>query len=127
MTAHEWMDTLDQQYAIRQKWSRLFTAFDVVLAPAFGVAAFPHDDSEGERKLVINGASTDYGVQGAWSSMAGVANLPATVVPVGKTKTNLPIGIQIIGPYLEDRTTIHLAKLLEREFGGFEPPSLARL
>lgn len=127
MTAHEWMDTLDQQYAIRQKWSRLFTAFDVVLAPAFGSVAFEHDDSEGERKLVINGASTDYGVQGAWSSMAGLANLPATVVPIGKTKTNLPIGIQIIGPYLEDRTTIHLAKLLEREFGGFEPPSLARL
>jgi len=122
MTAHEWMDTLDQQYAIRQKWARLFTSVDVVLAPAFGVVAFAHDDSPGERKLVINGQSTDYGVQGAWSSMAGLANLPATVVPVGKTKAGLPIGIQIIGPYLEDRTTLHLARHLERELGGFEPP-----
>jgi amidase len=124
MTAHEWMDALDQQYAIRQKWARLFSAFDVVLAPAFGVVAFPHDDSQGERKLVINGLSTEYGVQGAWSSMAGLANLPATAVPVGKTTDNLPIGIQIIGRFLGDRTTIHLARLLERDIGGFEPPPL---
>jgi amidase len=124
MTAHEWMDALDQQYAIRQKWARLFSAFEVVLAPAFGVVAFPHDDSQGERKLVINGLSTEYGVQGAWSSMAGLANLPATAVPVGKTTDNLPIGIQIIGRFLGDRTTIHLARLLERDIGGFEPPPL---
>jgi amidase len=68
--------------------------------------------------------STEYGVQGAWSSMAGLANLPATAVPVGKTTDNLPIGIQIIGRFLGDRTTIHLARLLERDIGGFEPPPL---
>jgi hypothetical protein len=27
-----------------------------------------------------------------------------------------------IGPYLEDRTTIEFARLIEREFGGFVPP-----
>jgi len=124
MSVHAWMDTLDQQYAIRRKWARLFADFDVVLAPAFGVPAFAHDDSQGERKLVINGMSTDYGVQGAWSSMAGLANLPATVAPIAKTKANLPVGIQIIGPYLGDRTTIQLARLFEREFGGFAPPPL---
>jgi amidase len=30
--------------------------------------------------------------------------------------------VQIIGPYLEDRTMIAFAELLEREFGGFVPP-----
>ena len=29
---------------------------------------------------------------------------------------------QIVGPYLEDRTTIAFAELMEREFGGFVPP-----
>jgi amidase len=33
--------------------------------------------------------------------------------------------MQIIGPYLEDHTTIGFARLLEREFGGFRrPPGL---
>jgi amidase len=36
----------------------------------------------------------------------------------------MPIGIQIIGPHLEDRTTLHLAGLLDEVFGGFKPPSL---
>jgi amidase len=32
--------------------------------------------------------------------------------------------VQIIGRYLEDRTTIEFARLIEREFGGFvQPPS----
>ena len=36
-----------------------------------------------------------------------------------------PIGVQIIGPYLEDRTTLRFAELIEREFGGFvAPPAL---
>jgi hypothetical protein len=32
--------------------------------------------------------------------------------------------VQIIGGFLEDRTTIKFAELVEREFGGFTPPPL---
>jgi amidase len=34
----------------------------------------------------------------------------------------LPIGAQIIGPYLEDRTPLAFAALIERELGGFVAP-----
>jgi amidase len=34
----------------------------------------------------------------------------------------LPVGVQIIGPALEDRTTLRLAALLEQEIGGFIHP-----
>jgi amidase len=123
-SAFEWMDMLDRQYVIRRKWAALFDHVDVVLAPAFGTTAFPHLPTQGARTLKINGRDEPYGDQGAWSSMAGVANLPSTVAPIGMTKTGLPIGAQIIGPYLEDRTTIHFARLLEREFGGFVAPKI---
>jgi len=36
----------------------------------------------------------------------------------------LPIDVQIVGSYLEDRTTLAFAKPIEREFGGFTPRSL---
>ena len=36
--------------------------------------------------------------------------------------TFMVVGIQIMGPYLEDRTPIAFAGLLEREFGGFVKP-----
>ena len=45
-------------------------------------------------------------------------------MPIGKSPEGLPIGVQIIGGYLEDRTTIAFAELIEREFGGFTPPPL---
>lgn len=48
--------------------------------------------------------------------------MPATVAPIERSTAGLPIGVQIVGPYLEDRTTIAFAGLLEREFGGFAPP-----
>ena len=46
----------------------------------------------------------------------------AVPFPISRSETGLPIGVQIVGPYLEDRTTIRFAELIEREFGGFTPP-----
>lgn len=124
MSAQEWLDIMDEQWRIRQQWAKLFSAFDVVLAPAFGTAAFAHDDKASEHPFLVNGKPVDYQTQGAWSTMAGLGCLPVTVAPIGQTKKGLPIGVQIIGPYLEDRTTIQFARLLAREVGGFLPPRL---
>lgn len=122
--AHEWMTLLTRQLMIRRQWGQLFRGFDVVLAPALGTLAFPHDDSPdmGARTLLLNGERTPYFSQIAWSGIATLGHLPATAAPIGLSRDGLPIGIQIIGPYLEDRTTIAFAGLLEREFGGFVPP-----
>lgn len=34
----------------------------------------------------------------------------------------LPIGVQVIGPYLEDRTAIDVAGMLDELTGGFRAP-----
>ena len=51
-----------------------------------------------------------------------MAGQPATALPVGRSKEGLPIGVQAIGPYLEDLTPIRFATLLAREIGGFTKP-----
>jgi amidase len=124
ISAHEWMALLDTQAQIRRQWAELFEAFDVVLTPVHGAPAFPHDDEPdlGKRTLVINGEETPYFAPAAWAGLATLGNLPATVIPVGQTRSGLPFGAQVIGPYLEDRTTIGFADLVEREFGGFRKP-----
>ena len=127
INAHEWMNLLDAQVAFRRRWAEFFKAFDVVLMPTFGVVAYPHDDEPDQSKRVhiIDGRETPYFGQLGWPGVALLPGLPATAAPIGQTRGGLPIGAQIMGPYLEDRTTIAFAGLLEREFGGFKaPPSL---
>ncbi len=63
-----------------------------------------------------------YDNQVVWAAVATSTGLPATVAPIGHGESGLPIGVQIIGGYLEDRTTIAFAGLIERAFGGFTPP-----
>jgi amidase len=58
----------------------------------------------------------------SWAGVVGMALLPATVAPVGHTAGGLPIGIQIVGPYLEDRTTIAFAAHLGEIGRSFSPP-----
>jgi len=124
ISAHEWMALLDAQAQIRSQWAQLFAAFDVVLAPVHGSAAFPHDDEPdpGARTLMINAVETPYFAQLAWSGLATLGNLPATVMPLGQTRAGLPFGVQVIGPFLEDRTSLRFASLAEQAFGGFQRP-----
>jgi amidase len=86
--------------------------------------AFPHDHNpeQGKRHIDIDGTLYPYLDQMVWPGLATVAGLPATAAPIDHSETGLPIGVQIIGPYLEDRTTIRFAELVEREFGGFVAP-----
>ena len=120
ISAHEWMDALDAQLAVRRQWAKLFELFDVVVSPTLGVPAFPHDDEPAwqKRVLELDGAPSKFGAQLAWPGMAILANLPATAFPAGFTRGGLPIGLQAMGGYLQDLTTIGFAGLVEREFGS---------
>jgi amidase len=78
------------------------------------------------RRLTVDGKSYPYlDAQLVWSTLATIPGLPATVAPIGMAK-GLPVGVQIIGPWLEDRTPLAFAVCLEREFGGFAPPPSMR-
>ena len=77
---------------------------------------------QGERLIDIDGRQVRYTDQSAWMSLATLTGLPATAMPVARSDEGLPIGVQAIGPFLEDRTPLAFAQLCEREFGGFVAP-----
>ncbi|MHC2665958.1 Asp-tRNA(Asn)/Glu-tRNA(Gln) amidotransferase A subunit family amidase [Bradyrhizobium diazoefficiens] len=125
MIHREWLATDAARLQLQQRWQLFFREFDAVIYPTAAVPAFPHDQSEpfDARQLDIDGKLYNYSdACFIWADPASTCGLPATAVPIERTATGLPIGVQIIGPYLEDRTTIALAGLIEREFGGFVPP-----
>ena len=108
---------------LRAQWQALFQEVDVILCPPMPTPAFPHDHSPmAKRKIEIDGKTVNYDDQIAWCAIATLTGLPATVAPIGHSEAGLPVGVQIIGAYLEDRTTIKFADLIEHQFGGFRPP-----
>lgn len=117
-----WADRVRQGLA--ERWRALFRDFDVVVCPILPTVAFAHDHSEPPRarKLDVDGTPQTYTRQAVWAGVATLTGQPATAVPIARSPEGLPIGVQIVGPYLEDRTTIAFAALIARAFGGFVPP-----
>jgi amidase len=111
---------------LRAQWHALFKSFDAVICPIMPTPAYPHDHSleQEKRRIKIDGKDHVYPDQLAWPGIATLPGLPATAIPLGLSREGLPVGVQIVGPWLEDRTPLRLAELIEREYGGFVPPPM---
>jgi amidase len=97
----------------------------VVVRPIMPTAAFPSDQTPQEARVVrIDGQDHPYQDQLVWAAVATLPGLPATAMPIDLSEPGLPIGVQVIGPFLEDRTTIAFAGLVARGFGGFVAPAM---
>jgi amidase len=119
-----WLALNESRERHRRLWADFFREHDVLLCPITPVAAIPHnhDPNWTARTIQVNGRSRPYEDQIVWAGIVGLAYLPATVSPVGRTPGGLPVGIQIVGPYLEDRTPLDFARRLGDLCGGFEVP-----
>lgn len=129
MLHRDWLLLSEQRELRRRSWDDFFTNFDIVLAPVAFVPAFEHiaDGNLYTRTLHVDGVDRPYAHLIAWTTQFGYVYLPSTVVPAGWTSDGLPVGIQIVGPYLGDATTIEFAKFVEAITGGYRVPPLARL
>ncbi len=122
----EWLSANERRHRLRAKWHQLFHKWDVFICPTTIVTAFRHLQSPGffDRELTVNGETRPYVDLMVWAGLAVNGHLPATNVPIGSDEKGLPIGMQVVGPYLEDRTAIKFAELLESACSRFVPPPL---
>ncbi len=98
----------------RSRMLSFMEQFDVIVCPAFGQPAPPHGFGHKARFPVDSSYTVVYNVTG-W---------PAAVVRCGTSPEGLPIGVQIVArPFRED-VALAVALCLERELGGFQPPTL---
>ncbi|MER5713541.1 amidase family protein [Streptomyces sp. NPDC002122] len=110
----------------RRRWSEFFRDVDVLLCLVTPTAAFPHDQRPDPtwsvRTLQVDGADRPYRDMLTWMAPSAVNRLPAAVAPVGTTRDGLPVGIQVIAPYLHDRTSLQFVRCLAEVIGGFRRP-----
>jgi amidase len=74
--------------------------------------------------LNIDGVVVQHLLATTWCGAIGSALLPVVTLPTGPTPEGLPVGIQVIGPYLSDLRLLRIAGLLDITSGpGFTPPT----
>lgn len=119
----------ERRHQLRRLWTAFFEDWDVLLCPVLGLPAMPHmpEVPIWQRRVNVNGHEMPFNDLLFWPGLTGGYHLPASVAPLGFTSTGLPFGVQIVGPIYGDRTTLTMARLLERAWQGFTPPpALAR-
>jgi amidase len=124
LSHRDWVIDDRMRAGLRAQWRALFRELDAVICPIMPTPAFPHDHEpdQNNRRLLVDGREHPYLDQFVWPGVATCPGLPATSIPLGLSPEGLPVGAQIIGPWLEDRTPLMLAELIEREYGGFIAP-----
>lgn len=120
-----WTELNERRLQLQAKWTEFFVHYDVMLAPVMPLPAFAHaqDIPAPARMWTVNGKERHsfFDIM-FWSGLSLVTYLPASVAPAGRTKDNLPVGVQIVGPYLEDETPLAVAAMLEQYHQRFEAP-----
>jgi amidase len=123
MRHREWLSWHERRMQQRNRWQQFFESFDVVLMPVTLTEAIRHDHSSPftGRTVQVDEQQRPYTDQLKWVGLTGVSWLPSTVVPIGQINSK-PVGVQIAGPFLEDRTTLAAGRFLQEALGGFQKP-----
>ena len=123
-----WISATDVRQRQHAAWARFFEQYEVVLAPVMPTVAFPHDTDRpmAERLLDIDGVAVPHFQAAAWCAAIGAMLLPVATLPTDPTKAGLPVGIQVIGPFLSDLRLLRIAEILDQAAGpSFIPPPSA--
>ena len=109
-------------------WEEFFALFDVLICPVVFTTAFDHNHEPDmyNRTITVDGVDRSYFELTVWPSVATLPQLPSLTIPIGKNADGLPIGVQVIGPYLEDYTPIAFAQAIEGICSGYTPPSIVQ-
>ena len=96
---------------ISQDFDRVFQEVDVLLTPTTPTEAFPIDEKPTDPVTMY--------LNDIFTVNVNLAALPGISVPVGLSKTGLPLGLQLIGPKFSEQKLFNTALALE-EAARFE-------
>ena len=100
----DYVRAMQARRIMQQEMDRLFTKFDVLIAPGVSFVATPL------------GANLEQAFSGPdpLGAAGNLTGLPALTVPCGFTRANLPVGMQIVGQTLEERRILALGRLFQQ-------------
>ncbi|MFH8342642.1 amidase [Streptomyces sp. AM6-12] len=112
MSAGDYLRAQRARTLMRDAWARLLEEVDMIVAPAVPMTAVP----AGQETVTwpdgtVESVSDPYV---RLSAPANITGLPALSVPVGHDPAGMPIGMQLIGRPLGERTLLRVGHAYER-------------
>jgi amidase len=120
----DWLRAEEERMALRHRWAEWFTGYDLLVCPVLAMSPFPHVRGQDIRRrtITIDGTSRLMMDTVGWSLVVGIAALPSVVAPIGRTGAGMPVGMQFVAPYLQDRRAVAVAALAASALGGYAVP-----
>lgn len=115
MSYEKLLDAWVERDRIRSKLLGRMEGLTAFLCPVASIPAFAH----GEREWNIGGRAVRYPHVFRYSQIFNLTGNPAAAVPAGVSAEGAPIGVQIVGHPFADAAVVELARLVQRECGGF--------
>lgn len=128
MRHHDWLVADEKRRQLAAAWASYFAEHDILITPATPTAAVPDQSSvpAPQREIRVDVQKRGYYEQTSWLNLTSPIGLPSLVVPAGQTEDGLPLSIQIVGPYLGDRTVIAAARQLAQLLPPVQTPARKR-
>ena len=120
LTSSELLNAWAEMDLLRSKTLEEMRNYPVLLCPVASTPAWKH----GEREWSVGDQKVKYLDSVRYTQWFNTLGAPAAVVPVGRSREGLPIGVQIVARPFEDETALGIASIIDAAF-GFQPPPLA--
>jgi amidase len=111
LSSEEVEQSLWQWERFRRSMLRFMEQYDVILTPAGEQPAPPHGSQSG-------------GIGTAYTLPFSLTGYPCVVVRAGTSPEGLPIGVQVVARPWREEVALAVARLIEREMGGWQRPPL---
>ena len=118
-----YFEILTQRDRFIAKMEEALEPWDVWLCPVAMTTAFNHCP-KGKAIEVEGRKGPYYLATGGYTMLFNLTGHPVVVIPIGQSKTGLPIGIQIIGKRWQEMSLLAIAEEIDRAIGYFQHPSL---
>ena len=120
-TAADFFKASMRRDELRCNLARWMERYPIILTIPCCITAFRHDASD---EIDLGGARW-HRLAAIWpTTWSSYYGLPAVVVPAGLDSGGLPLGVQVVGKAFEEETVLAVARVLEEELGGYQPPPL---
>jgi amidase len=120
-TAADFFKASMRRDELRCDLAKFMETYPIILTVPCCITAFRHDAGE----EIESGGAKWHRLAMIWPTVwPSFYGLPAAVVPAGLDRNRLPLGVQIVGRAFEEERVLAIARALEEDLGGFQPPPL---